>query len=369
MKHCKNCGTKLKDDAIYCYACGTMYDESQPETDYAKQREDYRRQVLLEEKNQRRRSRGRLLLFLFFFIVGAGIFFTLWYSSALRVFREVRAGNTQQAEAIYHSSVEGNLFESFLVRSFAAATADQVLADYNDGKASYEDAYREMQLLLKMEFPINDVEQRAATLDLLKLSKDAYTEGVSAENAGDYASAMTAYAKVIEEDRHYREAAEKAQNMATMYKESILESVASPENAADYEAAIEVLTAAQKLLPKDQDFSERLTTLRQNYASMIKTQAVTKAKEYTDKGYYKQAIAILKEALSYSQNDMQLQTMLTTATTDYENFVKEQVQIYLENRDWKGAMALLERVKKELVDDAVIDQLYVTTKASEALYQ
>ncbi len=107
----------------------------------------------------------------------------------------------------------------------------------------------------------------------------------------------------------------------------------------------------------------------QQRVAEVKSQAIEKAEEYIEKGYYKQAIDILKIVQTYNQSDLEVQTLLTKATTEYEDFVKDQVQIYLENRDWEGAMTLLERASEDLPDNAIIDQLYTTTEASESLYQ
>ncbi len=107
----------------------------------------------------------------------------------------------------------------------------------------------------------------------------------------------------------------------------------------------------------------------QEHVSAMRSQAVEKAEDYIEKGYYKEAIEILEQMRTYNQTDLEIQTLLTTATNDYEAFVRDQVQIYLENEDWNGAMELLERAVNDLPDNAVIEQLYTTTQASENLYQ
>ena len=273
------------------------------------------------------------------------------------------------AQTFYRDRVVGKKLEESLLRFRSGPAAGGVLDDYNEDRITYEQAEGEMKLLQQLEFPANGVAPHLKDLAGLKDSKAAYALAVDADQKGDYAQAMAGYANVSSIDRHYKEAEEKAETMAKQYKEDILAQAGNPQNEQDYARAIKILTAAQKILPKDQDFSDTLVTLKQGYSAAVKQQVVAVAKDYISKGYYKQVIDMVGKALTYSSNDLELQTLLTTATNNYEDFAKDQVEIYLGNRDYAGAMALLERVKRDLPDDAVIGQLYETTKSQADLYR
>lgn len=362
MKYCKECGAPLKNSALYCYVCGTPYGEKADETQ--------KRGSVSEVRYSRKKGHTGLKAFLIVLLIlaVAAMGYAL-YSPALRTIRLIWSSNLDGAEAVYRATVADSGLESFVLRTAAAPAADRILKNYNADEITYDQAQKELKLLQKYEDPANAVVFRLDRLKSMRTSKKAYAEGIEAEQRGDYASAMTAYSKVTEEDDHYQDAQTKVQNMAAKYKKQILKAAGSPTTEAEYEKAIDTLTAAQKVFPKDQDFSEQLSSLKQGYSALIKDQATQIAKDYISKGYYKQAIDLLQKALTYSENDMELQSLLTTATTDYEEFVKEQLEIYQENKDYDGAMELLERVRKDLPNDAVIDQMYETAKASEDLYQ
>lgn len=367
MKYCKECGAPLKDSALYCYVCGTPYGENASETNHGTDTRQRQANGRTYEPVKSRHTGLKAFFIVLLILVLASLVYLL-YSPAIRTIRLIRASNLEGAEAVYDATVKDSGAESFVLRLFAGPASDRILSDYNEDNVNFDQAQKELKLLQKLEDPANEVASRLDRLKTLRSSKKAYAAGITAEQKGDYAAAMTGYANVSEEDVHYEEAQERAQSMAKKYKNQILKTAGSPKTEAEYERAIETLTAAQKVLPKDQDFSETLSALKQGYSSVIKEQATDTANDYISKGYYKQAIDLLNKALTYSENDMELQSLLTTATTDYEEFVKEQLEIYQENKDYDGAMTLLERVRKDLPDDAVIDQLYETTKASEDLY-
>ncbi len=367
MKYCKECGAPLKNSALYCYVCGTPYGEKASDEDDTEGTGPERKYAAHYEKRNSHTGLWALLIIVLLLVLATLIY--ALYSPALRTVRLIRSSDLKGAEAVYEENVQKNTLESFVMRVSAGPAADRILKDYNEDEINYEMAQKELQLLQKFEDPANQVVFRLDKLKSLRKSKKAYATGIEAEQKRDYAAAMTGYANVTKEDEHYQDAQNKAKSMATKYKSEILKRAASPKTAAEYEQAIDMLTAAQKVLPKDQDFTERLSTLKQEYSSMIKSEALTTANDYISKGYYKQAIELLNKALTYSENDMELQSLLTTATTDYEEFVKEQLEIYQGNRDYDGAMELLKRVRKDLPNDAVIDQLYQTTKASKDLYE
>lgn len=371
MKYCKECGAPLKDSALYCYVCGTPYgekdEEGTPGTE-GKSENAGNLQSYAGYREEKHHTGLKVFFSLLLILVLAVLVYAL-YSPALRTLRLIRSSNLDGAEAVYNATVQANEFENTVLRFTAGPAADLIVRDYNKDRVNYKEAQKELNLLQKLEDPANEANARIKTLKSLRSSKKAYAAGIEAEQKGDYAAAMTGYANVVKEDVHYENAQTKAQSMAKQYKTQILKTAGNPKTAKEYENAIRTLTAAQKVLPKDQDFTEKLSTLKQDYSSTIKGQATTTAKDYISKGYYKQAIDLLNQALTYSENDMELQSLLTTATTDYEEFVKEQLEIYQGNKDYDGAMKLLKRVRKDLPDDAVIDQLYETTKASKDLYQ
>ena len=367
MKTCVQCGRTIREDAGFCYACGAPNTSSKEDPEYmawrAMQREEsYRRQK--ERRRKRIHSTVRWMIFILFLLA------LVVYSLLAPSVRTLRAAMGGDEAAVRSTSQNiGNYpFEETVFSFLTPLCADYIVSSYNKGTISAADAGDELCLLLEAGADGNRIKARMNQLETLTASKKAWRAAEKAESSGDYATAMVKYASVAESDAHYREASEAASRMAQEYKNTILGSIGTPTTAEEYRKSIVVLTKAVKLLPDEQELSEQLTTVRQEYAALMRTQVIEKAKEYEKKGYYYQVIVMINKALKNNPDDEELQKILVTVTNAYDDFVKSQVQIYEDNRDWKGAMALLERVRKELPDDAVIDQLYQTTKSSESLY-
>lgn len=364
MKRCPSCGAELKDSATFCFVCGVPVGGGAISD---KEAEKMRREMALENHVSEKSHVGRTIVAAFFVALFILIVGYAWLSPGLDTLHKIRMGDVSQAEKTYKSKVNGTVLEMFTVRTLAPATADLILKDYNRERIGYVKAEDELGLLKKLEYPANKTESRLDSLAAMETSKRGWVRGEKLDKAGQYEKAMTSYAMVDEEDVHYKTAQSRAETTATKYKKQILKETEDLKTGKDYEQAISVLEAAKKVLPQDQDFSDRLSALKQQYSSILKSETLSTARRYIQKGYYKQAMEMAKQALTYNPNDLELQNLQTTAQNDYENFARDQVAIYIDNKDYKGAMELMNRVRRDLPDDAVIDQLYETTKASKSL--
>lgn len=364
MKRCPSCGAELKDSATFCFVCGVPVGGG---TISGKDAAKMRREMALENHVSEKSHVGRTIFIAFLAALFLMIVGYAWLSPGLETLREIRMGNVNGAEKTYESGVNGTVLEMFTVRALAPVTADLVLGDYNRERVGYARAEDELELLKKMEYPANKTASRIDHLAAMETSKRGWIRGEQFDRNGRYEEAMTNYAMVDKDDIHYRTAQSRAEATATKYKKKILKETENLKTGKDYEQAISVMEAAKKVLPQDQDFSDRLSALKQEYSSILKSETLSTAKEYIKKGYYKQAIALATEALTYNPNDLELQNLQTTAQNDYENFARDQVAIYIDNKDYEGAMKLMNRVRRDLPNDAVIDQLYETTKASKSL--
>lgn len=364
MKRCPNCGAELKDRATFCFACGVPVGGGAISS---KEAETMRREMALENHVSEKSHVGRTIVTAFFVALLILIVGYAWLSPGLETLREIRMGNVKQAEKTYENKVNGTVLEMFMVRALAPVTGDFILRDYNCERVGYARAEDELELLSKLEYPANKTASRIDSLASMETSKRGWVRGEQLDKAGRYEEAMTSYAMVDENDIHYKTAQSRAEATATKYKKQILKETEDLKTGKDYEQAISVVEAARKVLPQDQDFSDRLSALKQQYSSILKSETLSTARQYIQKGYYKQAMELAKQALTYNPNDLELQNLQTTAQNDYENFARDQVAIYIDNKDYQGAMKLMNRVRRDLPDDAVIDQLYETTKASKSL--
>ncbi len=356
MKYCSECGRKVKDDAEFCYVCGAPQPIAD-DAEYMERKAEYRKMRIYEEKRSRGTAAGNigaaLLLALIMFFM-----FMIWYSPARRAYTLALNGEKEAAEALYQEDVKGSTLEAFLMRMLIPRGASSIVKAYQGGKVVYEDALSRLTQFTEFESPLHNAERQAEKLKSLYVSAEAFTEAQKMEEQGDIRSALYAYRMVGSGDSRYEEAQSKVTELEGLYKAEIITSAGSPKTREEYEHAVAVINDGLEAIPGDVTLTDKLTTIRQSFAMTIKSQTIPKATEYISKGYYKEAIDLIQEALSYNEQDIELRTLLTTATGNYEDFARNQVGIYLDNKDPKGARAFLDRVSADLPDSTVIRQLY-----------
>ncbi|MEE3420899.1 MAG: zinc ribbon domain-containing protein [Lachnospiraceae bacterium] len=367
MRTCVECGREVREDASFCYACGAPLTISKDEPAYMEWRAEKRRETFAREKEKRKHKIKVTVRWLIFILILLALAVYSLISPSVRTMRGAMHAD-EEAVAASSSKIGENALEAQLFRFFAPYCADSIVSSYNRGRTSAAHARTGLALLKQAGADEDKISKSEGSLKTLIDSRKAYLAAKKAEEAGDYAEAMAQYASVAEEDIHYQESSEKAQTMAEEYKDKILSSLGTPTTAEEYRKAISILTKAKELLPNEQDLDEKLTTYKQEYSSLMRDEVIRTAKDYTARGYYYQVITMINKVLKNNPDDEELQKMLISVTGKYDDFVKDQVSIYEENSDWDGAMKLLERVRDELPNDAVIDQLYETVKSSKNLF-
>lgn len=356
MKYCKECGRKLKSSAEFCYACGAPC-EIEDDALYMERKAAWRRMSAPDAKAERRGMIADVWAVIICALLAIVVLF-IYIMPARRAYTEALNGESEAAESLFVSSVQGSSFESFVMRLLVPRGASAIVSAYTDGNVTYDDAVSRLDQLAEFESPLNNAEKAKERIERLRTSTEAWTEAQAYEAAGDYRSALISYRLVDENSAHYDEAVAKASEMEGLYKSEVITEVGTPSTDAEYEAAVNLLNDALTLLPDDKTLSDKLTSIQQTFASGLKARAMTEANQYISQGYYKQAIDVLNNALEYNSSDRDLTQLLNTATKDYETWVQSQVSIYLGNDDRAGALALLERVRKDLPDDQIFQQLY-----------
>lgn len=357
MKYCEECGTKLRNESEFCWQCGAPCPDIGDEVLYSDRLSAYRREQKNRDKKEEEKSAAPIVgTIIILALIGALMFYT-WYSPARRSYQYAIEGRTTEARELYLEKVQGNVPESFLLRLMVPRGANAVVAAYHEGTLTYPDASERLRTLAELETPLNNAARAADKLESLNKSEEAWTYAANCEASGDYRSAMLAYRLVTKEDSRYDTAQQKAADMEKQYRSSVLTSIGVPENETDYSLAVASLESALAVLPNDQTLKDALATLKTNYAVRLKAQTVPVVTDYIAQGYYKQAIDLTKKALAYNEQDTDLKTLLAAATSNYEEFARGQVSIYLANNDKAGAAAFLDRVEADLPGDVVIQEL------------
>ena len=358
MKYCEECATKLRNDAEFCYRCGAPCPDIRDEALYLDRLAAFRREQKLREKEESGSGAGKVVGTVILLVLLGALAFYIWYCPARRCYQYAVNGEKAAAEALYRERVSGNSFESFLLRCLVPRGAKAIVDAYDKGEVSYTDASMRLQTLAELETPLNNAVRAGERLQALYKSEEAWQLAQKSEESGDLRSAMLAYKLVTKEDSRYETAARKAAELEEKYRSSVLTSIGVPESESEYQEAAASIEAALSVLPGDKSLTDALTALKQNYAIRLKAQTVPTVTDYIAQGYYKQAIELCRHALSYQEQDADLKALLAAATTDFEEFARSQVSIYLANNDKAGAIAFLEQISADLPQDAVINELW-----------
>ena len=363
MKLCSECGKKLKDSAEFCYNCGAPCDNGD-DLDYMKRRADYRRESLKTAK----KNKSRALIFniwsVFMILLVLALMFAVWYLPSRRAYMDVMQGNTEEARTLFHEKVEDNTLQRFIIRMMVPRGAASIVSAYDKKDLTYSDAVDRLKTLAEFEEPLNNASKEAEKLETLHTSAEAARLGAQYESEGDTLNALLAYRLVSEKDSNYDTASQKIAELEGQYKSQVITEAGSPTTEQEFLKAEALLQNALEVIPGDVKLQDQLTTIRQSFAGNVKSQAMSKATDYISKGFYKQAIDLLDQALTYNEEDLELKTLKETAIRNYEDFVRSQVSVYLGNNDKKGAKALLKRAKADMPDSTVVKQLADTVNNS-----
>ncbi len=313
------------------------------------------------EAAARRKKRGKLRIVLLLLIAAALAAYAVW-SPARRTFMYAHAGNADRAVEVYRSEVFPNPVEKTVLSLLAPPGIDSVFDAYNRSDIHFEDAAGRIRTLGQVGNASGTAERKLNQLETLYNSKVSFLTGEKARESGDYRAAMQAYRKVVKEDKNFTAASELADASEEAYVKGILEQVSAPASNEEYEAAIALLEDAQEALPDNREIADALSGIRQKYAASLRSSAMSTASSYIEQGFYKEAIDLVNEALVYNEQDAELITLRNTAVRRYEDFVTEQVDIYLKNKDLDGAVALLEKAASDLPDSRAVAQLYTALK-------
>lgn len=288
----------------------------------------------------------------------------LYWSPARKVYTMAYTGDTAGAEQLYKSSVRGLPTERLVLRLLTPAGIGHAFNAYNKGAISYDDARGRIETFSDIGGSGTGALLKLNQLSTLRSSKEAYAKAAEAETAGDLAEAVKLYSSVVREDVNFENARERMDAALDRYKASVKENLSSLVSDEDYRSAISRLEEGTALIKDDKELADLLTTTRQRYASELKRRNYPTAQDYIEAGHYAEAIGLLNAALEYNSEDSELVSLRNTAVTKYEDFVREQVDIYLGNNDKAGAVALLERAMRDLPDDALFPELYSTVRQS-----
>ncbi|MCD8019270.1 MAG: NPCBM/NEW2 domain-containing protein [Clostridiales bacterium] len=208
-----------------------------------------------------------------------------------------------------------------------------------------------------------DAIMQLESLQTIYASKQAYDLAESYYEAGDYEAAMDAYQEVDESDtERYEDAQSKIASATENYRAQIIEKVGSPSTVDEYETAISLLNSALAVLPDDEELTELLEACKTELVETIKSTALSEATDAIAAGDYEEAFDLLEAALKYAPEDSDLQALVSSAQSQYEEYIASLVADLVAQDDYDGALELIQQALKVLPGSTALKELQTTTQ-------
>lgn len=232
-----------------------------------------------------------------------------------RMIDEVNAGNYIDAAEIYSDSIYGNTEKEYQAKQALEAQLDQALDDYNTGEKSYDEASNTITTVDRVNvLSIERVDRASTTLSALQSSKAAFESAEALFASGLYADALDNYLSVIEADSNYSAAQQKAAESKTSFLAELNAELEGYLAADEYNAALERLDDALRMLPGETALTARQTEVE----AKLLNHALEQAEETFSAGNdYEAAIRIITAA----QNKLGENDQLTAALEKYQGYI------------------------------------------------
>lgn len=379
---CNYCGAEINKEMKYCPVCGKELGKAAGSADHGAgtifQPSDYNTDQHVEDtdiviepadepgkKKEKKPKKGKkmkrilimILVAVLVIVIGGGAFF--FTSSAKEVVNNIKKGNITTAQQAYDNGVDGKFIEERLFKVLAEKECNTALEQFQKGKKEYEEAnaiFEAYKALGADEIEIF-LTEKAEVLNKLNASMEAYAKAEKLYTDGKYAEAMENYSQVIEDDTNYEDAQEKLSDCVEKYTKDILEGMKQVETIEEYEEAIETLTIALQIVEDNEDLSNRLAELEEEYAALLKSEALSNGTQYIKDGKFQELFELLEKACEKNSGDKELTNLQKTAEDEYVKIVQEAVDDFLEDDQYDEAVKYLKEAVKILDTNSKLKEL------------
>ncbi len=249
------------------------------------------------------------------------------YEEAIGLYNE-KISEDEDAETKIHENLK-NLIEKWMKA-------------YLDDHSVYEEVSKNLTMF--MDIDNGELSERAKEcLALIELNETANADFQEAEGLceeEDYLAAMKIYMAISEEAQTYA----KAQERYLECRGVLLEQVANPETAEDYEEYINLVNQYIENI-EDEEFTKCRNKLLEAYALLVenskRTEILTNAETAFEQGDYSGLFALLANGLEELPEDIILMEATAEYQKKYIDIIKAQAEEQVENKNYAQAMAIV----------------------------
>lgn len=257
---CPKCNHELPEDSAFCNHCGeNLNPEAQP--------------IPPQEPAAMKRKPLKLLMLIcgivVFVAVAIVLLMTLIPNAQDKFFRAITNGQPEDAIAVYKENISGNSKVVAAVNATAAEMMQKIRDSFFEGKRSYEETVAELEKYADIDVKgiAEKLEALQEEVDILHTSNLAYEKAVELESGKKAAQAIAEYAKVVDDDKSYKD----AQTRMNALIGEILAEAKALFDKKDFKGALKQARAAKAVIDETtaKDISKQANDLIANSKSTL----------------------------------------------------------------------------------------------------
>lgn len=200
-------------------------------------------------------------------------------------------------------------------------------------------------------------DHRAVNGDLSRADMtEAYEQGVTFYDSGDYALAIAELGKVSAESKYYDEAAEILQEAVTAYSADALSKASVYTNSSDYKMACSILENALQVVPTNSTLTAELASYQEAFRNQLRSSTLEAVEDSIAENDYPTAIQTLLVALDELSSDVELNALLEKYKDDYRDIIIAQADKALDNDGYEVAISIAKQGLSILNNDTSLLQ-------------
>ncbi len=208
------------------------------------------------------------------------------------VIAAIEANNADKAREIYQDQYADDEEKSKEITDELLSRLAKAYDDYNNGKESYDEAYRFVQTVESTRIIDHSlIEMRYHMLERLKASKDAYAEAESLYDQSKWVECCEQCENVSEEDTNHSAAVAMADKAKAGYFDELFQKADAYVAKEDLKAAYQTLKEIDSRFEDDKIYLAKLNEVETKFAEQVIADAKTAFGEKKD---YEAAIRILQ---------------------------------------------------------------------------
>lgn len=256
--------------------------------------------------------------------------------SVQKIKKEIGEENYLEVVDIYNNEIYGHESREIDAASEIKAAISEIKDMFLDGQYTYEDA---SSYLADLE-SINNTEVSnmamavSDEIELIKISTEAYENGLQYMENEDHFNAARFFLMVSEESDFYNA----AQMNISLCIDSIITEQANVQSMEEYETSISFLDTMLELCPDNMDLQTCRDSLQVGYEGLVRNTAVINADKLLSDFDYVGAFALIEEAIGRIPGDEELVMKKKEYQDSFVSYVRGNVDASVANGDYEAAL-------------------------------